>query len=252
MSRWIAGLDQPGEIRLVCLPHAGGGSRAYRPWQAALAPGIAVCPALLPGREGRWSEPAATRMAQLVEPLAEALAAADRRPLAIFGHSMGAAVGYALACRLAADPQAPTPIRLLVSGRPAPQLRPRLSPAHALPTPAFVQRLRSLNGTPSEVLAEQALLAALLPMLRADFAVNETYRPEPGTRLDVPVTAFGGIADPLAEPDELLAWREVTRGPFELRLFDGDHFYLNADPDPLLGAIRAALAPAVESQAALR
>lgn len=238
MNAWIAGLEAPGDIRLICFPHAGAGSRSYRPWMAALAPRIAVCPVLLPGREARWGEPAAHRMEELVEPIATALSDAGTRPFALFGHSFGAGVAHALACRLAADPSGPQPAGLLVSGRPAPQLRLRLAPAHALPQADFVGRLRALNGTPPEVLSEPALLEVLLPALRADFAVNETYRPDPRVRLGLPVSAFGGRADPLAEPDELLAWRAVTTGPFRLRLFAGDHFYLHSDPVPLLAALR--------------
>ncbi|WP_051829787.1 MULTISPECIES: thioesterase II family protein [Streptomyces] len=244
---WIEGADRPGAVRLICLPHAGGGARFYRPWLDAFGSGVALCPVLLPGREGRWNEPAARSTAELVEPLVQALKALnalDGRPFALFGHSMGAGVAYALALRCLAEPGLPGPVRLFVSGRPAPHLRPRLPSVHALPEEDFIARLRLLNGTPPEVLAERGLLEAFLPTLRADFALNETFRPVGAPVLDVPVTAFGGESDPLVHPDELLAWRAVTTGGFDLQMFEGDHFYLKEPPAGLVAAVTGAVAEA--------
>ena len=39
------------KVRLVCLPHAGGGSVAYQAWAVDLAPDIEVVAIRLPGRE---------------------------------------------------------------------------------------------------------------------------------------------------------------------------------------------------------
>ncbi len=240
---WIDGADRPGDVRLFCLPHAGGGSRVFRPWISALAPAVAVCPVLLPAREQRWREPPVAVMAELVEPLCQAIGGLADRPFALFGHSMGAAIAHAVAVRLHGRPEAARPWHLFVSGRPAPWLLPRVYAAHRLPDQDFLARLRLLNGTPAEVLAEPALLAALLPVLRSDFAVSENYHVAATPRLDLPVTAFGGRTDPLAEPDELLAWRSATTGPFALRVFPGDHFYLTSAPAALLAAITGALTP---------
>ncbi len=243
MSPWLEGLDRKGAVRLFCLPHAGAGAGTYRPWVSRAGSRVAVCPVLLPGREPRWGEPPAQGMAELVEPLAaEILRSAADRPLAVFGHNMGAAIAHALSLRLhAARAEGVTtgPVALIVSGRAATHLRLRAAAARDLEKHEFLARLRALGGAPAEILEEDKLMDALLPMVRADFAVNETYRPEPGVVLDIPVHAYGGTADPLVAPDELLAWREVSTGPFSLRLLPGGHFYHLAPDTPLVDMVLA-------------
>jgi medium-chain acyl-[acyl-carrier-protein] hydrolase len=84
----------------------------------------------------------------------------------------------------------------------------------------------SLNGTPREVLEDAELRQLLLPMLRADFAVCQTYEYQPGPPLHCPVTAFGGLQDKVGR-EELEGWRELTTSEFKLRMFAGDHFFIN-------------------------
>jgi medium-chain acyl-[acyl-carrier-protein] hydrolase len=241
LVEWIDGRDRLGDIRMFCFPHAGAGGRVFRPWIGTLGPDIAVCPVLLPAREQRWREPAATTMAEVVDPLYRTILAWDERPYALFGHSLGAGIAHALAVRLHQTPGAPQPKHLFVSGRPAPWLRARMPSSTTMSDEEFTVRLKSLDGTPAEILTDPGMLAALLPVLRADFAVSESYRAVDAPRLSIPVTVFGGQADPLAEPDELLAWREATGGPFALKIFPGGHFFLTESPEPILDAVRSAL-----------
>ena len=123
----------------------------------------------------------------------------------------------------------PQPVRLLVSAHRAPQQPPREDPIHDLPEAEFRQRLRELNGTPEEVLDHPELMELLGPLLRADFALNETYVETPGEPLACPITAFGGDADPEVTVDDLRLWSERTTGPFQLHVYPGDHFFLNAE-----------------------
>jgi surfactin synthase thioesterase subunit len=237
-GRWLD-LDRAGGaagMRLFCFPHAGGGAASYRPWRPALAPAIDVCPVVLPGREARWREPPFRRMSDLVEPLFDALLAAVDRPFAFFGHSMGAAVAYEMARRFSVAAAGP-PRCLVVSGRQPPFLPSRVPPVHGLPANQLLARVSRLNGTPAELLADQEVLAAFLPGLRADFELNETYRPAPHPRLAVPVAAFAADHDPLVTPADMLAWQQLTTGGFGARVFPGDHFYLRDGRPDVLSAI---------------
>ncbi len=214
-------------LRLICFPHSGAGASTFTAWAAALPPQIEVGAVQLPGREARLSEPAFTQMAPLVAALHAALRPQlAGRPFAFFGHSMGALVSYELARRLQAE--GTPPVHMFVSGHPAPQLPDREAPIHNLPEPEFTARLRQLNGTPPEVLEHPELRDLLLPILRADFTVCDTYTFAPGEPLPCSLSAFGGLQDPHARRDELEAWREHTRGTFAARLFPGDHFYINS------------------------
>ena len=247
MSGWVAG--PPGEtaahagIRLFCFAHAGGGPSFFRAWRQALAPAVDVRPVLLPGRESRVRELPYRRMEQLLDPLCAALIPYLDRPYALFGHSMGSIIGYEVARRLAAGAVRP-PTCLLVSGRRAPARPARRRKFSTLTEPEFLAAIAALNGTPPEVLSQPQLLQLLLPTLRADFELNETYQPASGPPLGCPLTAYMGLDDPEVNPPELLAWHTETSAEFTLRTFPGDHFYLRAGRPDVLSAIRQDLSRA--------
>src|SRR5271170_5834153 len=75
---WVAdgsrAAEPAGAPRLFCFAHAGGGPALFRPWRERLAPDVVVQPVQLLGREARISEPPFRRMADLIDPLCEALA----------------------------------------------------------------------------------------------------------------------------------------------------------------------------------
>jgi medium-chain acyl-[acyl-carrier-protein] hydrolase len=224
------------KVRLFCFPYSGAGANIYYPWADVLPPSWEICPVQLPGRGNRMSEPLATRLAPQVDALAAGLAPYLDKPFAFFGHSMGALIGFELARRLRRA-AAPLPVHLFVSGHQAPHLPDRNPPLHALPEAAFLDKLRELNGTPEEVLRHPELRELLIPILRADFAVCETYVYAAEPPLECPVSAFSGLGDDYVNREELEAWREQTTARFSLRMFPGDHFYLNTARPYLLQAL---------------
>lgn len=213
-------------VRLFCFPYSGAAASIYYPWAEMLPPNIEVCPVQLPGHGTRLREPLATRLAPQVEAVAAGLTPALDRPFAFFGHSMGALISFELA-RYLRRLGRPGPVHLFVSGHGAPHLPDRNPPLHGLPEPEFVAKLRELNGTPEEVLRHEELLQLLIPVLRADFAVCETYVYQAEPPLPCPISAYGGLADGYVNREELAAWQEQTASRFSLRMFPGDHFYLN-------------------------
>ena len=65
-----------------------------------------------------------------------------------------------------------------------------------LPEEPFIEMLRQrYNNIPPAVLAEPELLKLLLPMVRADFKLIETYQYREEAPLDYPIIAFGGAQD---------------------------------------------------------
>jgi medium-chain acyl-[acyl-carrier-protein] hydrolase len=239
--RWRPASDV--RLRLFCLPHTGGGAVAYRDWASCLPADVEVVAVRLPGRETRYRERPFDRLDGLVTALVRGLEPLMDRPFAWFGHSMGALVAYE-ACRAIRDAGGPEPARLLVSGRRAPHLPERYRPVHDAPTADLVARLVELNGTPREVLDDRAVLSAFLPMLRADFAVSETYHWSPGPPLSCPISVFGGLHDPMATQEELHAWKGHSTAGCRVRTFEGDHFFLHTAPERVLLAIDADLRPA--------
>ncbi|MFC8449569.1 thioesterase II family protein [Kitasatospora sp. NPDC057223] len=238
--RWRPAPD--AALRLFCLPHTGGGAGLYRQWAAETGPGIELVSIRLPGRETRFRERPHDCLDELVPALVDAITPQLDLPHAWFGHSMGALLAFEV-CRELRRRGLPEPVRLLVSGRRAPHLPARTPPVHAAPVEDLLAHLAELNGTPTELLSLPGAFKALLPMLRADFAVSETYRWRPEPPLDCPVSVLGGAADPVADPAELLAWQHHTTADCSVRLFAGDHFYLHQDRAPVISALTAALLP---------
>jgi surfactin synthase thioesterase subunit len=223
--------------QLFCFSHAGGGPSFFRSWGTWMRPEIAVRRVLLPGREWRLEERPFRHIADLLDPLCDALESHLAQPYAFFGHSMGAVVAYEVARRFSATGTR-GPACLIVSGRGAPGLTGNHRRLSALPDDAFVSEVGRLNGIPPEVLSEPQLLSMLLPTLRADYELAETYQPLPGSPLGCPVVAYMSTSDTEVQYTEMLAWRKVTTSEFSIRVFRGDHFYLKGGRPDVLNAIR--------------
>jgi medium-chain acyl-[acyl-carrier-protein] hydrolase len=247
---WVMRFDaRPAAgLRLYCVPFAGAGAPAYRPWAPLLPPAVELRAVQPPGRQDRIREAPFTACRDLVGALAGALAPElGDLPFALFGHSMGGLVCFELARELRRR-GAPMPVLVGVSAWPAPQ-RPRaVRPVADLPDEALAAHVHRLGGMPDAVLGEPELLASVLPTLRADYRVCETYAYEPEPPLDCPITVFGALADPLAAPSDLEAWAAQTTRPLSLRTYQGHHFYLLERLETVVGALVADLGEALTGQ----
>jgi medium-chain acyl-[acyl-carrier-protein] hydrolase len=229
------------QIRLFCFPYAGGGASVFHGWGARLGGAVEVCPIQLPGRENRISETPLTRMDTVANLLAEALEPYLDRPVIFFGYSLGALIAYEVAVRFLAAKRT-QPDRLIVAAHGAPQIQCYREQTWQLPDLEFKRRLRKLDGTREEVLQNEELMTLMLPVLRADFQLAETYDFRADyDRLDCPITVFGGTRDQQVSNAHLRAWMETTRGEFELKMFDGGHFFIRSHTKEVIDAIGMAL-----------
>jgi medium-chain acyl-[acyl-carrier-protein] hydrolase len=186
----------------------------------------------------------------LVEGLLPALRPHLDLPFAFFGHSMGAVLAREVAGGLARH-GGPQPHHLFVSGRRPPWMRDEQTLMHRLSDREFVDEItRRYGGIPPEVLEHPDLMELLLPCLRADIEALETFEPVPSAPLVCPVTAYGGIDDRLAPRAHLDAWRIETTGGFDVRVFAGDHFYLEPQRAELLADLSHRLAPVLREAVA--
>lgn len=213
-------------VRLVCLPHAGGAPTAFRSWQPLLPDHVQVLAACYPGRHDRLPEPCLTSMEAMANAVTAAVLPYLDKPIAIFGHSMGSALGYEVALRVE-QRYGVRPVQLFASGRAAPH-RAAPTTLHEDSDAALLAHVRSLGGTDSVVLEHPELSELLLPSLRADYTLIETYRPAPtqARPIDAPIVGFLGDADPACTPEEFDCWSELTSGPFESHIYPGGHFFL--------------------------
>jgi medium-chain acyl-[acyl-carrier-protein] hydrolase len=223
-------------VRLFCFPYSGDSASAYRTWQERLPPHVEVCPVQLPGRESRLKEPPFTRMLPLVKVMAEVLRPFMDMPFAFFGHSLGGRLGFELA-REVRTRYGLSPSRLFVSAAAAPQIAFPKVHVHHLPDEDLVRRIRQLGGTPELVLQHEELMSMLMPLIRADFALSETYVYEAGAPLRCPVSVFGGTEDPEVSQESLEAWKAETCEATSVRMYPGGHFFLHDRQTEVLRAI---------------
>ena len=225
-------------VRLVCFPHAGGSANYFMPVARAMAPGVDVVSVQYPGRQDRRSEPCVATIDELADLVVRVLDGSDKRPVAFFGHSMGATLAFEVALRLRAGGG---PALLFASGRRAPSTA-RVETVHLGGRRGILAELRALQGTESELLDDPEVLEMVLPALVSDYRAIETYGPRTEGRLDCPIVALVGDRDPKVTEAEARAWQRHTTGPFELRLFPGGHFYLTERAADVIGLISARLA----------
>ena len=244
MSRstpWLQSRPAGGNprVRLFCLPHAGGGAAAYRPWNAELPAYVQISSVLLPGRETRLSEPAYNQIDPLLDAMSRELRPWLDIPYAVFGHSMGALLAFEWARRLRRDGHS-MPAWLFLSGRRAPDAPSDTRLLHSLADREFVEELtRRYNGIPPELQGDPALKEVFLPVLRADIAVVESYCFREDEPLDCPITVFAGMNDATVSWDQSLAWKRQTRQRFAMQVLPGGHFFPRR---PMLQTIGSTLA----------
>ena len=203
-----------------------------------------MCAVELPGRGTRIHEPPYRRLTPLVRALASSLEPYLDRPFAIFGHSMGGLLGFELA-RTLRDRGQPQPAHLFVSGMSVPGAARTRPAIHGAPDEDVKRELRVLGGTPRELLDDDELMSLMLPTLRADFSVLETYEHRPGPPLAVPITVFGGLSDPAVPSAGLPGWRAQPVLGARVHLFPGGHFFLHAAAGAVVRSVASALEQAL-------
>ena len=222
-------------VRIFCLPYAGGGASLFRDLIARAPEALEICPIQLPGRENRVSEAPFMHMAPLLETLKRVLQPYLDMPYAFFGHSMGALICFELARVYEQDRQT-APLHLFVSGHAAPHLPTSRPHIRHLPEVQFLEELRRFKGTPEEVLQHKELVQMLVPLLRADFSLCETYNCQPAPPLVCPISAFSGLQDQEVPPEAITGWHTQTSGAFRARFWHGNHFFVRHEHERLLTA----------------
>jgi surfactin synthase thioesterase subunit len=139
---------------------------------------------------------------------------------------MGALISFELARSLREHGRS-LPSHLFVSAYGSPELPRRKPPFFHLPDDEFRKEVLDLEGIPKELEEHPELWEVILPFLRADIELVDTYRFQEARPLDIPITAFGGKVDKYVPRVDLTPWEGHTTSQFRFREFEGGHFYLN-------------------------
>ncbi|HET8846180.1 MAG TPA: alpha/beta fold hydrolase, partial [Ktedonobacteraceae bacterium] len=228
--------NDQARLRLFCFPYAGGRASIFRSWADDVLPAdIEVCSIQLPGREERLREPPYKRLAPLVQELAEALVPYLDRPFAFYGHSMGALVSFEVARQLRKEYDR-HPVALFLAAFRAPQLpNPNIKIYH-LPTEVFKVVLRA-DGIPETILQSEELMQLMLPTLRADYEVCDTYEYREEPPLSCPFFLYSGVEDIRIREADMVGWPVHTAGLSRLSMVPGSHLFLHTAQDFLLAEI---------------
>ncbi|MBS2547837.1 thioesterase [Catenulispora sp. NL8] len=222
-------------VRMYCFPHSGGMPGEYMRWSQRL-PEAEVWGVQLPGRGSRLAEPPFTELPDLVGAVVDGVEFGE--PFVLFGHSLGALLAYETAAELVRR-ELPLPEALVLSASPAPHLLTRPASAADLDDDALAAAIARDCG-PSHIDPDPEVRALLFGALRADLEVVRSFPARPPLPLNLPVTVLGGSQDS-DPPASLAAWNEYTAGPFEFRMFEGDHFYFREQPDEFFASLAEVL-----------
>lgn len=250
LDGWVPFRTEAAAVRcrLFCFPHAAGNAAFYLPLRHLMPPEVDLCPVELPGRAARLNEAPLTSMGALMERLDHALRPLMAVPFGFFGHSVGAWMAYEAARRLRSI-DGRTAVHLFVSGRGRPNRAPAdPHPARLWSDDELLAILDRFGGTPAAIMQRPELIAALLPALRADLALVDSYAADPEDRIGCPISAFGG-ADDVSHSGALQSWRELARGKFRACIFPGGHFYFAPVADALAKEIIQDLRASVDMPA---
>jgi surfactin synthase thioesterase subunit len=185
------------------LHYAGSGASVYHDWPPQIPADVSVQCVQLPGRQERFGEDMFTDVEPLVQTLADCFTAElDGRPYAVFGHCMGALIGYRVTVELHERGER-SPVLLGASA---------WAPKGFRTPPPSSSRCRRANSWTG-------------PVDWAHLEVCASYQDDDAT-VPCPVVTYSADKDPLVEPEAMASWVR-TKSYLGNRLFQGGHFFLH-------------------------
>lgn len=217
---------------LLCFPYSGSGVAMFAAWKKHLMPGVNLRAAKLPGREARLKETPRGDLKSTAEEIADAIANSEvvSGPIALAGFSLGGWMAFEVARGLRRRGKG---IELLVAGASrAPQgrwLRGRIS---GLSDRRFLKKLnRRYQAIPPMIMNNAEARALLVPMLRGDTKMYESYEYVAEEPLDCEILTMGGSKDPGVKRKHIAPWRELTKC-FRYRTIKGGNHYFAKEMVP--------------------
>ncbi|KGJ91892.1 thioesterase II family protein [Colwellia psychrerythraea] len=230
--------------RLFCFPFAGGDAQLFASWQKYLPDSIDVVALQTPGRRERLLENPIANLTQLVSEILDHIGPFTDKPFYFYGHSNGALVAFELARQL--ELKGHGNLRhLFIAARKPPLLLNRANPYHLLSDKDFILAVNAIGSMPSAMLVDKELQQLLLPTLKADFCLGETYLYEDNQyqsqKLTVGTTLFYGTRDKSATYEQMLNWQSLLSDNFQLKAIPGKHFFMQEQEDILLREINTVI-----------
>lgn len=242
-KKWLTNFNQSekNKTRLFAFPYSGSGAIAYHSWAPYFSQyEIDLIGIQLPGRENRRNEKLITNLTELTDLLFEIISPMANIPFAFLGHSMGGLIAFELTQKLQ-NSKLPLPQHLFISGLRTPDMPNPNPELHQLSDSKLLKKIAEYGGTPSAILNNIELMALLLPIIRADFELFETYRYKASEPLRCPITLFSGSEDNIVRPAYLKNWETHTTKVLNQAIYSGNHFFIQENKHGIIDKIAKTL-----------
>ena len=213
-------------MKLFCIPYAGGSCTAYYKWKKYLPKTINIIPIDYKGHGRRFAEGLSDTMEDVVEDLFHKIIRCfDGEEYSFFGHSMGSIVAYELYYKIK-ESGFKGPEHIFFSGHASPDCRSNAIIKYLLSDEALILAITKMGGFSEAVLRENELVKTMLPIIRNDFRIIETYQYDPfREKMNCPISILYGVQDTI-DVDDLKRWEQFTIGKSSFYGFDGNHFFI--------------------------
>ena len=228
------------DIRIICFPYAGGSSATYMQWKNELPKNVELVIIQAPGKGARMFEPLHHSMSELIDDLLQHISPVLEKPYVLLGHSLGSRVAFELMVKLQ-ERGSPLPEHFFALGSRGPHIYSEEEISYKLPDAEFIEHIKTLNGTPQEILDNQEMMKFLMPILRADFKISETYTYKGTATFDIPLSVLGGIEDKAVSLYQLQSWKGFFSKPMDLHQLAGDHFFIDTNKQGVLKIVNKVL-----------
>jgi surfactin synthase thioesterase subunit len=221
-------------IRVICLPFAGGSKYSYRPYNEKAPSFLEIITLEYPGRGTRLKEPLISDIEELVNDLYRQIdSLIDKMDYAIYGHSMGGLLAYLLTKKILENNRK-APLHLFITGTSGPSAPERLDKKRSLMgKDEFIQEIKDFGGMPDEILQNDELLYFFEPILRSDFSASENYNYQPSPPLNIPITVITGTDEDM-EKQEIETWQKETIHDVDFKVMHGNHFFIYQHVDRIV------------------
>ncbi|MFW3115605.1 thioesterase [Mycobacterium haemophilum DSM 44634] len=210
---------------LYIFPHAGGDAAYYVPFSREFSADVKRIAVQYPGQRDGYGLPPLTSIPALADEIFAMMkpSAPTGDPVAFFGHSMGGMLAFEVALRFQSAGY--RLVALFVSACSAPG-HIRYQQIKDFSDNDMLDLVARMTGMNPDFFEDEEFRVGVLPTLRAARAIAG-YSCPPETTVSCPIYAFIGDKDWIATQEDMTPWGERTTGEFAIRVFPGDHFYLN-------------------------
>ena len=234
LVRGCGNVDAP--FRLICFHSMGVGASLFTNFLLHPPDDYDILAVQTPGRENRIAEPVVESLEELVDQVVPHLLPLFDRPVVMWGHSYGGIVAGEVMRRLR-ERHHREPVHYVVSGTLPPHLVHLLQKRDTLLKAMIADNSPEYLISLSRYVDDPEFIKSILPLMRRDYPLLKSYRFQPSSPLNCPITAFAARQDDMVYTDEIREWAQHTCGRFELIEVDGDHWFLNRNRERITATL---------------